>query len=105
MTIALETLQEYVGSEGEYSSLLTDCLAEAEALVNKYVGEAPVPEAILDRATLEVAADLFNRRNAPNGIVSQQYATVDGMAMGAVRIARDPMAAAYKLLQRWVLPW
>ncbi len=32
---------------------------------------SPAPAVIVDRAVLEVAADLFNRRNAPNGIIER----------------------------------
>lgn len=105
MTVTLSDVQVYVGAEAdEHVDLLTNCLAEAGAMVTKFVGGSLVPEAILDRATLEVAADLFNRREAPNGITNAQYATADGFAAG-MRINRDPMAAAYEILRRWVLPW
>ena len=101
-----EDLKTFVGSdEYEYDSLFEECFEEAQALVSKYVGAAVVPEVILDRAYLEVGADLFNRRSAPNGIQNQQYATVDGVGFAPMRISRDPLAAAYKILGRWVLPW
>lgn len=101
-----EDLKAFVGSDDfEYDDLFQQCFIEAQVLVSKYVGLIEVPEEILDRAFLEVGADLFNRRSAPNGIMNQQYATVDGIGQAPVRIARDPMAAAYKLLGRWVLPF
>lgn len=104
MAVDLASLRQYVGaSEGEADVLLQGCLEEAVALVDQYAGGAAVPLVILDRAYTEVAADLFNRRNAPNGVINQQFALEGGGQ--AVRIARDPMAAAYKLLQRWVGAW
>lgn len=106
MAVILEDLKSYVGStETEYDGLLSDCLLEATALVDKFVGSRAVPGVIMDRAYTEVAADLFNRRNAPNGIMNQQFATMDGVGSAPVRIARDPMAPAYKILARWVTPW
>ena len=107
MAITTDDVKAYVGaSDSEHDALIADCLLEAQALVAKYVGVAAVPAPILDRAHLEVAADLFNRRNAPNGIVNQQFAMADGGVGGqAVRVTRDPMKAAYGLLGRWVLPW
>lgn len=106
MAKTVEDLKAYVGDDSfEYETLFEDCFNEAVVLVDKYVGLAEVPEVILDRAYIEVGADLFNRRSAPNGIQNQQYATVDGIGQAPMRISRDPMAAAYKLLQRWVLPF
>jgi len=106
MAVTLSELKVYVASdESDNDDLLTECLVDAAVLVNKYVGVAAVPVEILDRCHIIVAADLWERRNAPNGIANQQYATIDGIGAAPVRIARDPMAGAYKLLQRWVLPF
>lgn len=102
-----EDLKTFVGSDDdyEYDSLFQECFEEAQVLVDKYVGTSVVPEIILDRSYLEVGADLFNRRSAPNGVMNQQYATVDGIGTTPYRISRDPMSAAYKILGRWVTPW
>lgn len=105
MTIGVADLAEYVGAaDGEQEGLLTRSLEEAMLLVDKYVGDNVVPQPILDSAYLLVGADLFNRRQAPNGIMNQQYATIDGNGFAAVRIARDPLAVAYGILRRWVMP-
>ena len=116
MTVTITKLAEHVGTAaGEATELLTDCLAEAEALVAKFnVRESPyaagtyvpteAPRVVVDRAITEVAADLFHRRNAPNGIANAQFAGFDG-APTAVRISRDPLAPAYPILRRWVTPW
>lgn len=122
MAVDATKLAAYVGaSEGEQSLLMADCLAEAEALVLRYnvkrnplhdtdstapefvLSDAPVE--IVNRAQLEVAADLFHRRNAPNGVMNAQFENFGGDQGQAVRIARDPMQAAYKILGRWVAPW
>lgn len=126
MAVTITSLAAHVGTApGEATELLTSCLAEADALVAKYnvreswvTGATPgtsvrvpgvyvatdAPEVIVDRAVIEVAADLFHRRNAPNGIVNAQFAGFDG-APAAVRISRDPLAPAYPILRRWVTPW
>ncbi|MBZ4485966.1 hypothetical protein LQ938_09695 [Microbacterium sp. cx-55] len=74
------------------------CWGEAEALVSQRIGGATVPPVIKERATLEVGAELFHRRQAPNGIA--QFATPDGG--GAMRVSRDPMAAANAILAPFV---
>lgn len=99
-------MQEYVGnSDADAEGLLQACLDDAAVLVNKYVGTATVPEQIKDRCILIAAYDLYERRNAPNGIANQQFIAVDGIPSTPARIARDPLAGVYPLLSRWVLPW
>lgn len=96
---ALDTLRDYVGAPQGLDSYLTGCLAVAQELVTQ---EAPnaVPEAVRDRAVIEVAAELFHRRNAPNGIKS--FGDLDGAA--AIRVARDALVAARPLLDPWRNP-
>lgn len=91
-------LQEYVGTTADRIDFVTACWDEATALVDGYVGTAFVPATVLDRARLEVGAELFYRRGTKNGL--SQVATPDA---APVRIARDPMVAAYPLLNRYVL--
>ena len=67
-------------------------LFSAEALVTRYVGSGVVPAEVLDSAILEVGSELFNRVNAPSGIMSLM---ADGVP---VRTNRDPMTRAYPLL-------
>lgn len=116
MAVVVADVKVYIGETGaDFDGLLADCLSEAQALVTKYNVKydsttetyvaTSAPEVIVDRAVVTVAADLFNRRNAPNGVVNQQFENFGGDQGQAVRIARDPMNGAYKILQRWVLPW
>lgn len=65
----------------------------------------PVSLVVLDRATREVCSDLFARRNAPNGIINQQFAGADGPISGPARIHRDPLTPAYPLLGKWAVPF
>ena len=92
MTVA--QLKAYVGAPDSDDTFVTACWDEAVALVNKFVGTATVPATILLRAKIECGSEFFHRRSAPNGIA--QFATLDGGQ--AVRVARDPMIAAYPLL-------
>lgn len=116
MAVTVNDLKAFVGSDDTtYDALLQECLNEAMALVDKYNVKydagtetwiaSDAPTVIVDRCYLAVAADLFERRNAPNGIASQQYATADGIGINPYRVGRDPMSHAYKILGRWVTPW
>jgi len=95
--VTVEQIREYVGASANDADFLAGCLAESEALVTRFAGEVEVPEAIIDRAVIEVASELFHRRQAPNGVA--QFATVDGSS--PIRVARDPLVAAYPILTPW----
>lgn len=93
-----ERLQAYVMSGAASVSTadteyIASCVEEAIELVENTVGDATVPDSVLDRAVIEAGSELFNRRTAPNGI--SQFAAADG---APVRIARDPMVAARPIL-------
>lgn len=103
-------LGEYVRDGGSDTELVESCWAEAVRLVVDYLGATldastdpatitgtTVPIEILGRAFLEVGAELYNRRAAKNGI--HQFATPDAPP---VRIARDPMRAAYPILDPYI---
>ena len=97
----IQALTEYV-KPGAYevsssdASFIESCIDEAIALVAGVSGGdvALVPTSILDRCYLEVGSELYQRRQAPNGVA--QFAAVDGTA---IRIARDPLVGAYPLLR------
>lgn len=93
-------LKDFVGplkTEADIA-FATECAAQAQQLVTDYVGTVTVPAEVKARAVLEVGAELYHRRNAKNGVM--QLATPDAPA---TRVARDPMVAAYPLLNRYVL--
>lgn len=90
-------LLAYVNAADGDTAFVTECFNEATALVTKYKGTCVVPDTVLKRAVQEVGAELFHRRAAKNGIA--QFATTDG---APVRVARDPMVAAYPILNRYV---
>lgn len=101
--VSVSELQAYVGASDADSALLSTCLETSNALIDNFVGSPDNPiylEAapIVNLAILQVAAELFQRRAAPNGIT--QFATIDGSA--GMRVARDPMQSVYPLLRPWV---
>jgi hypothetical protein len=96
MTVTVEQLQDYVGSK-ETGTFIDGCLNSAYAMVQRFVGTNAVPSSIIDQAVLQVGSELFHRRSAPNGI--SQFADMSGNPM---RVARDPMVAAYDLLRPYV---
>ncbi len=57
-----------------------------------------VPETVVARAVLEVGADLYYRKASRNGTV-----TIGGVEPQMFRINRDPMAAAYPMLRRYLV--
>lgn len=95
----IERLRHYVNavSDPTHDTWLASAWDRAAALVANFVGDAVVPTAELDGATVEVASELYHRQAAPNGI--SQFADATG---NPVRVARDPMVAAYKTLQPYV---
>ena len=74
-----------------------ECGAVAEGDPSVMVFPASVPLVIVNRAIIEVGSELYNRRQAPNGI--SQFAANDG---SAIRVARDPMVAAYPILRPYL---
>lgn len=93
----LEWFTEAMDSDSDFTS---QCLREADELVDGFVGTGNpwgVPEHVLERARLEVAADLYYRKQARNGVVG-----LDSIEAQPFRISRDPMASAYPLLRRFI---
>lgn len=99
---AVATLaQEVAGYVGgvTVTPYLTDSTATAVQLVDLYIGDATVPDDARRRAVLEVAAELYHRKSAPNGV--KNFADgLDGTV--AVRVARDPMVAGRPILDPYL---
>jgi hypothetical protein len=93
-----DALKAYVGAPDSDNTFVSACWDEAHLLVDKFCGAVVVPATVLNRAKIECGSELYHRRSAPNGIA--QFATLDGGS--AVRVARDPMIAAYPLLAPYV---
>lgn len=94
-------LRRHVGAGADTpDTALQPVLDEAEALVLGWLGTATdkVPGPLLVRAVIEVASELYHRRNAPGGVLGQ----FADLGAAPVRMARDPMLGAYPLLQPFV---
>jgi hypothetical protein len=85
----------YVGMlETERAYTLT-CAAEARGLVLDYVGTSTrVSDVKINRAMLEVGADLYSRKQSRGG--SSGY---EGVEMQSMTIPKDPLRMAYPLLR------
>ena len=88
-------------------TVLNNCINVADALLRQYAGESyqtDIPPTVAEKAWLAVAVELFNQRQAPNGILNQTFMAADGSGVAApVRIGADPLRPAYPLLERWVI--
>lgn len=93
MAALLDRLRGYVNTTGGDDPVLVASLSEASALIGAYTAGSEIPKEIADRATLEVASELFHRRNAPHGVAQW------GADGEPIRVSRDPMTPAYPLLR------
>lgn len=96
-----DRLARHVQATKRTDSYVSECLDEAADLVTDYLSAAAkdVPTSVLNRAVIEVGADLFWRREARNGIM-----TFDGggdAGIETARVSADPLRAARPLLDRW----
>lgn len=96
------TLTQYVKAVEADAAYVADCEEQARDMVGAYLEDnarpgVTCPDTIRARAELEVGAELFYRRSARLGI-----AGLDGADVQPMRIARDPMRAAYDVLRPYV---
>lgn len=106
--ITLDEAKQFVNPAGVNPGNATDqddayisqCLAEAEELVDAFTAGEDIPVISKNKAKLLTLSALYHQRNAPNGI--QQFADFGG-AVNVVRVARDPMIAAYPILARFMV--
>lgn len=96
--ITVGDLAAFVGAPASDPYLET-CVTEAIELVNHAIGDATVPEAVRDLATREVAADIYHRRSARNGVAGFDDSDI---TPAPVRINRDPMVAARPILRPYL---
>lgn len=82
-------LAAFVKAPESDQEFLQDCVDTARDLIDAATGDAEVPVDVYDRAALEVAADLYHRRQTRLGVAG--FADND---LNPIRITRDPLAAA-----------
>lgn len=82
----MATLAEYVRASSKDADYVADCEATAKIMVARLVGEATVPDEVVEQAELATGANLFSRRlnttelnNYSNGLVQpiQQRPALD----------------------------
>jgi len=91
--IVVTDLKSYLNANDTDTTFIDECVVVAEAMVARHIGSAIVPDFIAARAALLVGAQLYNNKKSPNG--AAQFTTFDGTV---VRQPRDPMTAAYPIL-------
>lgn len=101
-TTPATTLDWYVQARGDDEPFAEESATVATTMVNDFIGGESnpfgVPAEVVARAVLEVGADLYYRKASRNGV-----ATMDGVEPQLFRLNRDPMAAAYPLLRRYLV--
>ncbi len=97
--VTVSDLRAYIGVGASVTDeQLQADLDAAFALIAATVGEAYVPEVVLNEVTLGVGYEMWSRRAAPSGLT--QFASVDG---NPARMYRDPLTAYYPILSRYLL--
>ena len=95
-TITVANFAAYLGTD-DVGDFVQSCLTAGHALVDRYQGEAEVPNQVHIQAVFIASSEFFHRRNSPQGVT--QFAAMDG---APIRAAKDPMNAVYPLLQPYV---
>lgn len=91
---------DYVGGV-PVTDYLTGCATAAIELVTTYTAGAEIPGPVLTAALTEVAAELYHRKAAPNGVKS--YADgLDGAT--TIRVRRDALAGVKPQLDLYLTP-
>lgn len=82
---------------------LTGCAHEAVELVDTLTGTAAtsVPASVLHRARIEVAAELFHRKQARSGVTTFDGGPESGPEI--VRVGNDPLRAVRPILRPYLL--
>lgn len=92
----------YVNALGDDAPYAEESEVTATQMVHDFIGGAAnpfgVPKSVVARAVLEVGADLYYRKASRNGTIQ-----LGGVEPQLFRLNRDPMAAAYPLLRRYLV--
>ena len=87
-------------STREDNTYLIECVTSAQSLVAQHIGTAVIPESVLERAVVEVAAELYWRQQARNGVTQFDGGAEAGPEL--VRIGNDPLRAIRPLLRPYL---
>lgn len=111
MVVTKEQLRVEIGAVGQTAiadETLQNCVTVAGELVRQHTQSDEIrhviPTSVYEKAWLSVAVELYNQRAAPNGVLNQQFSTVNAPSSVPIRIGADPLRPAYPLLAPWVPP-
>lgn len=109
MAIDANQLREEVNANIDDNAALERCVAVAKAILDQHLADQEldltvVPAVIQDEAHLAVAVEQWHLRNAPNGVLAQQFGDPDTGGVAPVRIGGDPLRAARQILAPWTTP-
>lgn len=103
LDLANKVTEEFLGQvsyesapSSEEKALVAETCHRATLMVLKHIGNHSVPGPLILLATIEVARELWTRKDAPGGIYTQ---FADG---SPVRLARDPLRPAYLILSPYL---
>lgn len=100
MTVDVEAVIEYVGgNENDDMERAQRVLDTASELVNDFIGNAVVPDSVLDQAVLDTSAAVWHRQGSVSGAVNLGYD--DQVAF----VPNDVLRKSIPLLRRYVLPF
>lgn len=107
MALTVDDVKNAVKSDASDDALVQSCFTAADELLEQYVEDQitdeGIPEAVMDRAHLLVAVEMFNQTKAPNGVLNQTYDFGEGdITSTPIRISADPLRPAYAVLSRWM---
>lgn len=99
-TITWNDVRAYVKGNTADEDFLTQCAQAATERVTEAVGSATVPPAVLKTAMLEVAANLWNRRQ--NTLDAANLGDGSDTTPAFFRPALDPMTPARAILRPYL---
>jgi len=112
MAVTVAQLLARLGAEESEAEEAARVLALTEHLVLDYLTEhtpdplvpLAIPETVRDEAVLRGAVDLYNKTQAPNGVLMTTYDdSGDGSAV-ALRVSSDPLHSVRTMLAPYVAP-
>ncbi|MBZ2197271.1 hypothetical protein [Occultella gossypii] len=112
MAVTVAQLLARVGAEASETAEASRILLLTEQMVGDYITEHTpdpdtplvIPPVVLDEAVFRCAVDLWNKTQAPNGVLMTTFDDGgDGSAV-ALRVSSDPLHAARVFLAPYVPP-
>lgn len=105
--VTAEQVRAFVNGDRSDLVAIEACLTYADEALAKHLADdnfdtaEPIPDVVLERALIVLAAEVFSQQQAPHGIVNEQYASEGEAASTPIRITRNPMPVVYPILALW----